>query len=171
MPSSLSVARVPLALAVPEINFPPAQARSRSQPRKPSADWVRVAHQAAAEEAGAQRLAQRRRQATGEMPWPQAESARRATSVPWSHQPLTRWFDFDPATLVTSINLGRHCELVFLVILPGFGCLLGHLDSGGGGHFDASFDLTSLEPPPLELPGPGLPTPPDLHPWRETAAR
>ncbi len=171
MPSPLSIQPVPRVLPAPEINFPPTQARSASQSRKARADWARAAHLAAAQVVAEQTLARRRRQASGEMPWPQTEPGPRTPSLPWSHQPLTRWFDFDPATLVTSLNLGRHCELVFFVILPGFGCILGHIDSGAGGHFDANFDPTSLEPPPLELPGPGLPTPPDLQPWKETTAR
>jgi hypothetical protein len=170
-PLPLTVPPVTPRLSVPEIDFP-SQEGSAPQPAHPPTDWTRAAHRVAGEVVGAQILAQRRRQATGEMPWPDAAQPGRAgPAIPWSHQPLTRWFDFDPATLVSSINLGKHCQLVFFVILPGFGCILGHIDSGGGGHFEASFDLRSLEPPPLELPGPGLPTPADLHPWTDASPR
>jgi hypothetical protein len=169
MPSPLSGPPVTPQLSVPEINFP---SQRKPTPPQPSANWAQAALLAAAQVVGARTLAQRRRQASGEMPWPDAMPPPRAgASIPWSHQPLTRWFDFDPATLVSSVNLGKHCQLVFFVILPGFGCILGHIDSGGGGHFEASFDLRSLEPPPLELPGPVLPTPPDLYPWRAAATR
>ncbi|HEX5328134.1 MAG TPA: hypothetical protein VFW75_15815 [Acetobacteraceae bacterium] len=170
--SRLSIPAVPPLLTAPEINLAPAQTGPGTRSRKPPpADWTRAARLAAAQVVDAQALAQRRRQASGEMPWPDAAEPRRAGApIPWSHQPLTRWFDFDPVTLVSSISLGNHCQLVFFVVLPAFGCILGHIDSGEGGHFDPSFDITSVEPPSLELPGPALPAPRDLHPWSDTTA-
>jgi len=168
--SPLAISPVPPALRPPELNLPAPLTGSIAQPRQPQPDWTRALQRAASEVREAQELAQQRRRASGELPWP--ETPRSASSqplLPWSHQPLTRWFDFNPATLVSSLNLGKHCQLVFFLILPAFGCSLGHIDSGNGGHFDASFDVSSLEPSPLELPSPTLPAP--AEPWKAAGTR
>lgn len=90
------------------------------------------------------------------MPWADAASAtvHPYPAFPWSRQPLTLWFDFDVGTLTSSIHIGKHCEVVFFVILPAFGCLLGHIDP-------EPVEVNLLDPrsqaPPLELPPPALP--------------
>jgi hypothetical protein len=109
-------------------------------------DWGGTAKQAAAALASAAVLTRAQLAASGELPEPTPPAHHAA--FPWAHQPRIPWLDFDRRNLTTSVHLGRHCELVFLVILPGFGCLLGHLDSTARGDL---FDPTLL-PPPLQLP-------------------
>lgn len=84
-------------------------------------------------------------------------------SFPWSHQPLTRWFDFDTHTLTSIFHIGKHCEIVLVLILPGFDCVLGHLDD------EARGDLLdpALLPGPLQLPAPAIPV--RQPPWSVTA--
>ncbi|MGH8255890.1 MAG: hypothetical protein ACRET0_06715, partial [Steroidobacteraceae bacterium] len=122
-------------------------------------DWARAAQLAAAGVAQAGRLAQRRQRASGELEstWPAGRgSSNPQPAFPWSRQPLTPWLDFDPKTLTTSIRLGRHCGIGFVLILPVFGCVLGHVDPdpGRADLFDPKF-----RPAPLELPTPALAQP------------
>jgi hypothetical protein len=95
---------------------------------------------------------------------PDDRQPRHRSAFPWSHQPLTRWFDFDAHTLTSSLHIGKHCEFVLFVILPGFGCLLGHLDDESRGDL---FD-PALLPAPLQLPSPLLPV--RQKPWGVASA-
>ena len=67
---------------------------------------------------------------------------------PWSRQPLGKHFDADPHTGIVSLS-SKRCTLAFFLILPGFGCAVGHLDPepGRGDLFDPKY-----KPQPLELP-------------------
>lgn len=158
--ATAALAPVPMTLtpAAPLLQLPsagpPLPARTAT-----STDWAQAARLAAVGAARAELLAQRRRQASGERAPTAADGAHSADqqpSFPWSRQPLTSWFDFDPKTLAASIRLGRRCEFVLVLILPGFGCALGHLDPNPGRSdlFDPKF-----RPAPLQLPAPALPVP------------
>jgi hypothetical protein len=146
-------------LTVPNATFP-AEERSGQ-----SIDWAVAGQRASRSVVVALELANRQRQASGESPWhdPNANASPRP-AFPWSRQPLTGWFDFDPKTLVASIKLGRHCGLVFLVILPALGCVFEHIDPdpGRGDLLDSKFASR-----PLQLPEPAIPA--AAEPWRAPA--
>jgi hypothetical protein len=127
----------------PSGNFPPASPHARAPP-----DWTAAAREAAVDAADQVLLTRQRLQAMDELPDERQQSHH--ASFPWSHQRRTPWLDFDVRTLTASLHLGRRCVLVLAVILPGFGCVLGHLDDDSRGDL---FD-PALLPPPLQLPQP-----------------
>jgi len=122
-------------------------------------DWAAAARLAANSVGTAEAQRRRRRRASGELPWgatDRAGSTSPPPAFPWSRQPLTGWMDFDPTKLLTTVHLGRRCVLAFFLIIPAFGCVLGHIDPdpGRGDLFAAKF-----APRPLEIPEPVLPQP------------
>lgn len=138
------------SLPQPSARFPPA-VPSITRRVHTQRDWAEAARQAAADAAGQAVLTRQRLAALDELP--DGNQPRSHASFPWSHQPLASWFDFDAHTLTTSLHLGKHCEFVLFVILPGFGCVLGHLDDESRGDL---FD-PALLPPVLQLPAPLMP--------------
>jgi hypothetical protein len=155
--ATAALAPVPMTLtpAAPLLQVP-SPGPSLPARTAPSTDWAQAARLAAVGAARAELLEQRRRQASGERTAPDNAQSAEQPSFPWSRQPLTSWFDFDPKTLAASIRLGRHCEFVLVLILPVIGCVLGHVDPdpGRGDLFDPKF-----RPAPLQLPTPALPAP------------
>lgn len=143
------------SLQAPSASFPPASPSARTP-----LDWAGAAREAAADAAGRALLTRQRLAAMDELP--DDRQQRTHAGFPWSHQPRTPWLEFDAHTLTSSLHLGKHCELVLFVILPGFACLLGHLDDESRGDL---FD-PALLPAPLQLPSPLLPA---VHkPWSAT---
>jgi hypothetical protein len=128
-----AVPSVPLPIAPP----PPPSSLDASLPHltlpaliRSPVDWSAAALLAASGEADTLKLAEQRRRVTGDIAWidPRTSTAAVPQRFPWSHQPLTSWFDFDARHLTTTISLGKHCSLSFFLILPAFGCILGHID-------------------------------------------
>jgi hypothetical protein len=142
-------------LPLPVLRFPsPAH-------RKAPIDWARAAQLATDSTVAAETRARRQARASGELPGPERGSAGVANeqpSFPWSRQPLSSWFDFEPAKLRATFRLGKRCVLVLVLILPGGGCILGHIDPdpGRADLFDPKF-----RPAPLTLPEPALQSPPE----------
>jgi hypothetical protein len=70
-------------------------------------------------------------------------------SFPWSPQRKYGGAEIDPDNFMITFHLGQRCVVAVFVILPGFGCALGHLDPepGQSDLFDAKY-----RPAPLELP-------------------
>ena len=115
-------------------------------------DWAAAAHQAARDLLAAEATERARNSKMGSG-WLLAQEAkqRRRTmtpAYPWSHQPLTSWVDIDPDSFVITFR-NRRCQLSFFLVIPGFGCALGHLDPEPGrvDLFDPKY-----RSPPLELP-------------------
>ena len=79
-------------------------------------------------------------------PYHSATAAR--PSFPWSRQPLTKHFDFDPHTGIITLSTKR-CTIALLLIVAGFGCDLGHLDTGPGQGdlFDPKYKVAPLTLP------------------------
>lgn len=115
-------------------------------------DWEANAHQAARDVLAAESIDLQRSSKIGDG-WLLAQERRHHREAPhkpfpWSHQPLTSWFDIDPDSFVIIFRLGRRCQVVFLVLVQ-FGCVVGHLDPEPGR--DDLFDPI-YRPRPLELP-------------------
>ena len=69
-------------------------------------------------------------------------------AFPWSRQPLGKHFDADLHSGVVSVN-GKRCMVGLFIILPIFGCDLGHLDPepGRGDLFDPKYKSQPIEVP------------------------
>ncbi|MFT3907209.1 MAG: hypothetical protein QM718_12940 [Steroidobacteraceae bacterium] len=77
---------------------------------------------------------------------PLAASSASIAQYPWSRQPLSRHFDFHAGVLTLRT---RRCVIGLIIVLPAFGCLLGHIDPepGRSDLFDGKYQA-----PPLQLP-------------------
>lgn len=136
-----TVADLTRSIVPPHGNFPASPPLPRGR-----VDWNDSAKRAAATLAGNATLTRQRLAASGELP--EDTSPAHHAAFPWSHQPRIPWLDFDLKTLTTGVHLGKHCELAFFILLPGFGCVLGHLEPTTRGDL---FDPILL-PSPLQLP-------------------
>ena len=127
-----TIRRAPARSAAPAEPAPRVLSRDgsgRAQTEEPI-DWGANAREAAREVVAAESIDRRRRSRMGDG-WLLAQEGRHHREAPhkpfpWSHQPITSWFDIDPDSFVIIFRLGRRCEIVFLVV-AGFGCDLGHL--------------------------------------------
>ena len=118
-------------------------------PNRDSVDWVLESQRSAAATAEDSSQARRQTHAMGSLPSsPYRPSAAAQPSFPWSRHPLTKHFDFDPRTGIITLST-RRCTVAILLIVAGFGCNLGHLDTdpGQGDLFDPKYSV-----PPLTLP-------------------
>jgi hypothetical protein len=121
----------------------------------PAVDWHREAERAARAELAAEAASQKINGAIGGTPFSNFNARRNAprASFPWSRQPLSRAFDFDPDSFELSLNLGKRCRLTFFMLVPALGCVLGSInpEPGRADLFDPKF-----RPAPIELPVPAL---------------
>jgi hypothetical protein len=152
-PAKSAAPTEPTSLVPPQVASGPAQTEA-------PIDWGANAHRAARDVLAAESIDRRRSRQMG-ADWLLARQRRHQREAPqqpfpWSHQPLTSWFDIDPDSFVIIFRLGRRCQIVFLVVAQ-FGCVVGHLDPepGRSDLFDPKY-----RPRPLELPEPAVP--PDL---------
>lgn len=150
-----SASPAPAAPTVP--NLPaPQQPIEGTAPIDSPINWSASAHAAARDLIASEA---RERQLDGQMGsgWWAAQEARHQrrgahAAFPWSPQGKLRGVDVDPENFIITFHLGRRCVVAVFVILPGFGCALGHLDPEPG-HSDL-FD-PKYRSAPLELPASG----------------
>ena len=78
---------------------------------------------------------------------PYASSAARP-SFPWSHQPLSGPFDWDPYSGVVTFST-KHCVFAIFVVLPGFACAPGRVnpEPGRGDLLDPRHQTSEVEIP------------------------
>jgi hypothetical protein len=141
----------PLPQAPPQVSSEPAQTER-------PIDWGANAHQAARDVLRDESIDLQRSSKMGDG-WLLAQEGRhhrepRPQPFPWSHQPLTSWFDIDPDSFVIIFRLGRRCQVVYFAVVAALGCTVGHLDPepGRSDLFDPKYG-----PRPLELPEPAIP--------------
>lgn len=131
-------ARTPAIL--PSFSEAPVEAPTQRSSEQPSAeppiDWSASAHQAVLEllKADASEKELSSKMGTGWWLALEAKQQRRGSrpAFPWSRQPLHGRVDFDPDSFVMTFTLNRRCQVSVFLILPGFGCALGHLDPDPG---------------------------------------
>jgi hypothetical protein len=137
---------------------PPEMTKDRSPSEEPI-DWLASAHQAAREVLAAEAIEAKRNSRMGEGWW-LAQEAKQSrfvhrNSFPWSRQPRRSWVDVDPATFLVTFTLGKRCQVVLFLIVPGFGCALGALnpEPGRGDLFDPKFlsQPLNIRPPAVDL--------------------
>jgi hypothetical protein len=138
------------ALSEPALQPPAAVTEEGSRIQEPI-DWLASAHQAARDVLAAEAIEAKRNARMGAGWWlaQEAKHHRIASrkSFPWSRQPRRSWVDIDPDTFLVTFTLNERCQVVLFLIVPGFGCALGHLnpEPGRSDLFDPKFL------PPLEL--------------------
>lgn len=127
----------------------------------PPPDWHALAGQSATALLAAEATAQKRASAIGATPFSNfnagAHGGAFRPAFPWSRQPLSRAFDFDPDTFEATLYLGKHCRLSYFLFVVGFGCILGPInpEPGRGDLFDPKFRSAPIEvPAPLMAPPP-----------------
>jgi hypothetical protein len=139
------------ALSEPALPPPSAVAEEHSLIQEPI-DWLASAHRAARDLLAAEAIEAKRNASMGEGWWLAQEAKHHSfasgKSFPWSRQPRRSWVDIDPDTYLITFTLNKRCQVVLFLIVPGFGCALGHLnpEPGRSDLFDPKF-LS----PPLEL--------------------
>jgi hypothetical protein len=139
------------AMSEPALPLPSAVTEERSRIQEPT-DWLASAHQAARDVLAAEAIEAKRNARMGAGWWLAQEAKHHrfasAKSFPWSRQPRRAGVDIDPNTFLVTFTLNERCQVVLFLIVPGFGCALGHLnpEPGRSDLFDPKF-LS----PPLEL--------------------
>jgi len=130
----------PVSVPVPLVQAP--------QPAQPATNWNLEANRAASDVLASNALEQRRDRAMGSMPISPYHHAPPRPSFPWSRQPLGKHFDADLHSGVVSLR-GQRCFVGLFIILPIFGCDVGHLDPepGRGDLFDPKYKSQPLEVP------------------------
>jgi hypothetical protein len=134
---------------------PSAMTAAPSIALSPPPDWHAQARQSANAVLAAEAIAQRRGSTIGTTPFSNFDASARGApsrpSFPWSRQPLSRAFDFDPDTFEVTLYLGKRCRLSYFLFVVGFGCVLGPInpEPGRGDLFDPKFRSA-----PIELPVP-----------------
>ncbi len=115
---------------------------------QPATNWSLEASQAASDVLAANALDQRRDRAMDSTPVSPYHHAPPRPSFPWSRQPLGKHFDADLHSGVVSLH-GKRCMIGLFIILPIFGCDVGHLDPepGRGDLFDPKYKSQPIEVP------------------------
>jgi len=130
------------------------QRTSESPSPAPQIDWSASAHQAVLDllKADANDKELSSKMGTGWWLALDAKQQRRRSrsTFPWSRQPLHGRVDFDPDSFIMTFTLNRRCQFSVFLILPGFGCALGHLDPepGRSDLFDPKYVSAPIELPP-----------------------
>lgn len=119
------------------------------RPAQPATNWNLEASRAAGDVLAANALEQHRDRAMGSTPVSPYHHAPPRPSFPWSRQPLGKHFDSDPSTGMMLSLRSKRCIIGIFIILPGFGCDVGHLDPepGRGDLFDPKYRSQPLEVP------------------------
>lgn len=151
-PMNRAAPQVPTEATLP--NLPaPQRPIEVTTPIDARIDWSAAAHAAARDLIASEA---RELQLDGQMGsgWWVAQEAKQQrrgahAAFPWSPQGKWRGVEVNPDNYIVTFHLGRRCVVAVFVILPGFGCALGHLDPEPG-HSDL-FD-PKYRSAPLELP-------------------
>jgi len=121
----------------------------------PPPDWRVEAQRGASAALAAEDTAKKRGSAIGGTPFSNfnagAHGGASRPPFPWSRQPLSGVFDFNPDTFEVTLQFGRRCGLSYFLFVVGFGCVLGPInpEPGRGDLFDPKFRSG-----PVELPVP-----------------
>lgn len=146
-PAGRSPLRQPVVSRSPPVSVPVPLVQA-PQPTRPGTNWSLEANRAASDVLAANALEQHRDRAMGSTPISPYHHEPPRPSFPWSRQPLGKHFDADLHTGVVSVN-GKRCMIGLFIILPIFGCDVGHLDPepGRGDLFDPKYKSHPLEVP------------------------
>ena len=144
----------PTAKASPASEPPAAHLPQQPEHRDDVIDWTANAQQAARNILAAEAIEHARNSKMGAGWWlaQDMKQQRRVgrTPFPWSRQPGPSGVDIDPESFVITFRLNRRCQVSVFLILPGFGCALGHLDPepGRADLFDPKYRSVPIELPP-----------------------